>query len=382
MTGTGPQAQGAPATIVAGAPAVPSPRVGPGARRAAGPGVTEGPDHSGRPGAPTEQAWNTVVGAIRRASSVDLVCHVMPDGDALGSALATGLALRSLGSEVRVSFGDDPQIVPGSLEFLPGQDLLVPAAAVPDRPELMISFDVADAHRLGLLRDKAEAATALVVVDHHASNGGFGTHQLIDPAAPATAVLVDELLRRLGVPLDREIATCLYTGVATDTGSFRYAATTPATHELASRLLATGLRHDLISRRLWDTQSFGYLKVLAAALDRAELDREAAAGLGLVWTTVPHADLLAHGVLPEEIEGLIDVVRKASEAEVTLVLKEDPDGTLRGSSRAKGAVDVAAACAALGGGGHAYAAGFTSHDSVADTVARFRAALAPTGPRP
>ena len=349
---------GVPSTTVAGAPAVPSPRSEP----------------TG-PLGPTEQDWQRLVALIGAAASIDLVCHVLPDGDALGSALAAGLALRSLGHAPRVSFGDDPQVVPASLGHLPGLDLLVPVREVPAVPELMITFDVADPQRLGLLRPKAEAALELVVIDHHTSNGGFGSHRLIDPAAPATAVLVDELLRRLGVPLDLSIATCLYTGVATDTGSFRYAATTPATHELAARLLATGLRHDLISRRLWDTQSFGYLKVLAAALERAELDRAAAGGLGLVWTWVPCADLLLHGVLPEEIEGLIDVVRKAAEAEVVLVLKEDPDGGLRGSSRAKGAVDVAAACALLGGGGHAYAAGFSSHDSVAVTVTRFRAAL-------
>ena len=359
----GQKPTGVPSTTVQGAPVVPSPR------------AEQAPEQSSA--GPAGLDWAPVLAAIAAASSVDLVCHVMPDGDALGSALAAGLALRSLGVEVRVSFGDDPQVVPASLGFLPGQELLVPAAAVPEQPELMITFDVADSRRLGLLQGKAEAAGTLVVVDHHASNGGFGTHQLIDPAAPATAVLVDDLIRRLGVPLDLSIATCLYTGVATDTGSFRYSATTPATHELAARLLATGLRHDLISRRLWDTQSFGYLKVLAAALERAELDREAAGGLGLVWTWVPDADMRANALPPEEIEGLIDVVRKAAEAEVALVLKEDPDGSLRCSSRAKGAVDVAAACIALGGGGHVYAAGFTSYDSVATTVARFRAALVP-----
>ncbi|WP_243640234.1 DHH family phosphoesterase [Streptacidiphilus pinicola] len=324
---------------------------------------------------PSEADWQAVLDAIGRAASVDLLAHVLPDGDALGSALAFGLALRQRGVEVRVSFGDDPQVVPASLSFLPGQELIVPCAQVPERPELMISFDVADARRLGLLQAKAESARELVVVDHHTSNAGFGTLRLIDPLAPATAVLVDELLRRLGVPLDEQIATCLYAGVASDTGSFRYAATTAATHEFASRLLAAGVRHDAISRRLWDTQSFGYLKVLAAALERAELEPQAAGGRGLVWTWVPWADLLAHGVPPEQIEGLIDTVRKAAEAEVALVLKEDPDGTLRGSSRASGAVDVAAACAALGGGGHAYAAGFTSHQGVPATVAAFRAAI-------
>ncbi|GAA1195004.1 phosphoesterase RecJ-like protein [Kitasatospora gansuensis] len=319
--------------------------------------------------------WQRVVELIGRAGTVDLICHINPDGDALGSALAAGLALRSLGYRVRVSFGDDPQIVPESLSFLPGQELLVPAAEVPDVPELVLCFDVAAESRLGLLHAKAFAAPALVVIDHHASNPGFGTHRLIDPTAPATAVLVDELLRRLGVPLDQDLATCLYTGVATDTGSFRYAATTPATHELAGRLLATGIRHDLISRQLWDTSSFGYLKVLAGALDRAVYEPDAAGGLGLVWTWVPYQDLALFGVTVEEIEGLIDVLRRPAEAEVALVLKQDPDGTLRGSCRAKGAVDVAAVCADLGGGGHRFAAGFTAREDVDTTVARFRAAL-------
>ncbi|MGF1432258.1 DHH family phosphoesterase [Kitasatospora sp. LaBMicrA B282] len=323
--------------------------------------------------------WEQVLAELGSAGEIDLICHITPDGDALGSALATGLALRSLGHRVRVSFGDDPQVIPDSLAFLPGQELIVPAAEVPQRPELVLCFDVASEARLGLLRDKAFAARCLVVLDHHASNPGFGTHRIIDPSAPATAVLVDELLRRLGVPLDQAIATCLYTGVATDTGSFKYAGTTPATHELAGRLLATGIRQDLISRRLWDDCSFGYLKVLAAALDRAVYEPAAAGGRGLVWTWVPYQDLALFSVTVEEIEGLIDVLRKPAEAEVALVLKQDPDGTLRGSCRAKGAVDVAAVCVELGGGGHALQAGFTLRGDVPSTVARFRSALAAHG---
>ncbi|WP_083976734.1 DHH family phosphoesterase [Kitasatospora azatica] len=322
-----------------------------------------------------DAVWEQVLADIGRATEIDLICHIVPDGDALGSALAAGLALRALGHRVRVSFGDDPQIIPESLSFLPGQELIVPAAEVPAQPDLVLCFDVASEGRLGLLHQKAFAARTLVVIDHHASNPGFGTHRLIDPSAPATAVLVDELLRRLGVRLDQELATCLYTGVATDTGSFKYAATTPQTHELAGRLLATGIRHDLISRQLWDTSSFGYLKVLAAALDRAVYEPEAVDGRGLVWTWVPYQDLALYSVTVEEIEGLIDILRRPAEAEVALVLKQDPDGTLRGSCRSKGAVDVAAACQELGGGGHVYAAGFSVREDVPSTVARFRSAL-------
>lgn len=344
--------------------------------RTESPGASGGSAPAPGPCAAFEPEWQRVVQAIRQAETVDLICHINPDGDALGSALAAGMALRGLGHRVRVSFGDDPQVIPESLAFLPGQELIVPAAEVPEVPELVVCLDVAAESRLGLLHEKAFAAPVLIVIDHHASNPGFGTHRLIDPTAPATAVLVDELLRRLRVPLDQDLATCLYTGVATDTGSFRYRATTPATHEFAGRLLATGIRHDLISRTLWDTSSFGYLKVLAAALDRAVYEPEAAGGLGLVWTWVPYQDLALFGVTIEEIEGLIDVLRRPAEAEVALVLKQDPDGTLRGSCRAKGAVDVAAVCAGLGGGGHQFAAGFAAREEVPVTIARFRAALA------
>lgn len=319
--------------------------------------------------------WERVVAAIRQTHAIDLICHISPDGDALGSALAAGMALRSLGHQVRVSFGDDPQVIPESLSFLPGQELIVPASAVPDAPELVLCFDVASEGRLGLLHAKAFAARTMVVFDHHASNPGFGTHRIIDPSAPATAVLVDELLRRLGVRLDQDLASCLYTGIATDTGSFKYACTTPATHELAGRLLATGIRQDLISRQLWDTSSFGFLKVLAGALDRAVYEPAAVGGQGLVWTWVPYQDLVLFAVTIEEIEGLIDILRRPAEAEVALVLKQEPDGTLRGSCRSKGAVDVAAACAALGGGGHTFAAGFSAREDVPATMARFRAAL-------
>ncbi|MFD8592530.1 bifunctional oligoribonuclease/PAP phosphatase NrnA [Streptomyces sp. NPDC059637] len=322
-----------------------------------------------------EEAWQRAAALLGSADEVDLMCHVLPDGDALGSALALGLALERTGVRVRVSFGDDPQVVPGNLAFLPGQELIVPVARVPRDPGTVVVLDCASEQRLGLLAERASAARETIVVDHHGSNPGFGTVRLIDPQAPATAVLVDELLRRLGAPLTADVATCLYTGVATDTGSFRHASTTPATHELAARLLATGIRQDLISRELWDTSSFGCLKVVAAALERAVLEPGAADGRGLVWTVVPRADRERHHVPLDRIEGLIDALRKTAEADVALVLKEGDDGALHGSARSRGAVDLSAVCALMGGGGHSRAAGFTVRTTPAEAVAAFRALL-------
>jgi phosphoesterase RecJ-like protein len=281
---------------------------------------------------------------------------------------------------VVASFGDRRFAVPRLLRFLPGQHLLVEPAGFPAAPELMITFDVSTTERLGLLAGSARAARELVVLDHHASNAGatgFGTLRLVDPAAAATTVLTEQLIARLGLPVDRDIAACLYTGLVTDTGSFRYSSTTPAVHAMAGRLIATGLRTDEIARELWERSPFGYLKALAAALERVTLEPGAAEGHGLVWTYVTRADRAVAGLPYEEVEGVIDVVRRADEADVAVVLKQDDDDAWQVSARSKGAIDVGRACTALGGGGHARAAGFTSHASPADTVERLRPLLKP-----
>jgi len=332
------------------------------------------------PEAPDEASWDKAVAALTGPDEVVLACHVSPDGDALGSMLALAHALRRRGSRVLPSFGE-PFDVPPSLRGLPGVDLLVRPDRVPAAPALLATFDTGSVDRLGGLADRAQRAGEVLVVDHHVSNTGFGTVHLVDPAAPATAVLVDELVRRLGVPLDADIAACLYAGLVTDTGSFRFAGTTPATHQLAARLLATGFRHDLLARELFDTHPFGWLPMAGAVLARARLEPAEVGGLGLVWTETRSADLAARGLGLDQAESLVDLVRTAQEAEVAAVVKELPQGGWAVSVRSKGRVNVGAACTALGGGGHRYAAGFTSHAGLEETVALLRAALA-GAPRP
>lgn len=323
------------------------------------------------------QDWSAAVERLRAAEEVALACHVGPDGDALGSMLALGAGLRSLGKRVVASWGGEPFEVPAAYDFLPAVDLLVPPGDFPAAPGLLVTFDTGSVDRLGSLGDRVATADCCVVVDHHASNTRYGGLNLVDETAAATAVLVAELLDRLGVELTAETAAPLYTGLVTDTGSFKYAATTPEVHALAGRLLATGIRHDLISRAIYDTAPFGYVRLLGAACARARLDAAAVGGLGLVWTSIAADELDRAGLGLADVEGVIDVLRIAQEAEVAVVLKGDPlEGGWKVSTRSKGAVDIGAICTAQGGGGHRFAAGFSAVGDVEDVLDRLRAALA------
>jgi bifunctional oligoribonuclease and PAP phosphatase NrnA len=327
-----------------------------------------------------EPEWARAVKALQSAGEICLACHIRPDADALGSMLAVAHALRSRGGRsgprIIASFGDLPFEIPAILRFLPGADLLSPPDAYPRCPEVMVTFDAASADRLGLLQASASAAQELIVLDHHASNTGFGTVQLVDPAAAATAVLAHELIGRLGVEISRDMALGLYAGIVMDTGSFRYSATSPRAHELAARLLATGIEPGAVAHELWDRSPFGYLGLLSAALGRAVLEPGESRGHGLVWTTVTRADRAARRLSLDAAEPVIDVVRRVDEADVAVVLKESDDGQWQVSARSKGKMDVGRACVALGGGGHPRAAGFTARGTAEQAMAALREQLA------
>jgi len=177
------------------------------------------------------------------------------------------------------------------------------------------------------------------------------------------------------VTVDRRLATLLYAGLAADTGSFRFGNTRPDTHELAARLLATGIDHSEISRRLFDTAPFGWLGLLSEVTGRAVLEPEV--GAGLVWTWSSTAEAAEHGLPGEQLEALVDVVRATEEADVACVLKGQDDGSWSVSLRSRGGTDLAAVAMALGGGGHTLAAGYSSYLDREKTIEALRRELTP-----
>ena len=314
---------------------------------------------------------------IRQAGRIVVACHVNPDGDALGSALALALALETNGVGAQVSFGtSDGGGVPESLSFLPGQHLLCDPAALEDEPapDLLVTMDTGSADRLGPLQPLISRAARTLVVDHHASNTRFGTHLLLDTTAASTTVIVSRLIDALSLTISKDVATCIYVGLVTDTGQFQFSATTASVHALAARLLAAGVEPEPIGRRLFGSAPFEAVRLQGLALQRAVLEP------GLVWTWITEGERTAAGVPLAQVESIIDALRASEEAEVAVVLKGiEVDGatqpTWMVSTRSRGAVDVSRACVSLGGGGHRFAAGVTLTGEVAEVMARLRSAL-------
>jgi bifunctional oligoribonuclease and PAP phosphatase NrnA len=310
------------------------------------------------------------VRAIDGADVVALACHVSPDGDALGSMLGLFHVLRAARADVVASF-PSPFVVAPHYRELPGLHLLTKPEDFPAEPEVMVTFDCGSLARLGSLQPSAKAAHELIVLDHHVSNTRYGSINVIDPDAAASGVIVRRLVEELGLELDDEAAVSLYAALVCDTGRFQYDTTTPAVFDLARELIEFDVPVSRLSRQLFEEHRFAYLKLLAEALENAVLDVE----LRFVWTCVSQDMLERHGVTLEEVEGLIDILRRTTEAEVTCVVKEEPNGDFRVSLRSLGDVDVSAIAAGQGGGGHRFAAGFESSLDLDDLVACLRDAL-------
>lgn len=306
---------------------------------------------------------------LRRAELIVATGHVGPDGDALGSALAMAHAARSQGKQAIVAFGGDVGISE-SYGFLDLSPIVAVEALPPGADAVLVAFDTGIADRLGEMAAWGRSVPSVIVVDHHPPEGEYGDVRVIDPGAAAAAELCYRLIRELGWPLTPTVATCLLTGIVTDTGRFQYSSTDGETMRIAADLLDAGVRPDVIGQHLFESAPFGYLTVSSAVLGRARLDAEA----GLVWSTVFLSDLEEAGIGYEDLDSLMDDLRIVREAEVAVLLKQVESG-FKVSLRSRGGVDVGAIAGAESGGGHHNAAGFTAAGDPHDIVERIRARL-------
>ncbi|CAM4267457.1 Bifunctional oligoribonuclease and PAP phosphatase NrnA [Mycobacterium basiliense] len=307
---------------------------------------------------------------LSAAASVAVISHVHPDADTIGAGLALALVLDKCGKRVQVSFAA-PATLPESLASLPGCHLLVGPDAMRRDVDLVVTVDAPSVKRLGGLGDLADPGREVLVIDHHTSNLAFGSANFVDPTADSTTMLVAEILDAWGKPIDHDVAHCIYAGLTTDTGSFRWASARAL--RLAARLVDIGVNNAAISRSLLDTHPFAWLPMLSRVLGSARLLPEAVDGRGLVYVVVDHQEFLR--ARPEEVESVVDIVRTTQQAEVAVVFKEVDPQQWSVSMRAKASIDLGAVASGFGGGGHRLAAGYSTVGSIEDVVASLLAAV-------
>lgn len=299
-----------------------------------------------------EEAYRRAEEFLRSHHRFLLLTHVHPDGDALGSVLGMAWVLKHLGKEVVVAH-EEP--MPERFSYLPGIGEVRSVDEVTDVFPAAVSVDCADLRRLGKAAEKLTAETRLLNVDHHVTNDRFGTENLVDPYASASCQIVSELAKHLGVPLAGETAICLYTGLFTDTGGFRYSNTSSAVLRLAAEMIDGGLDPYPIALQAVETVTEKQLRLLVAALDGL---RTAAKGK-IAYLAVTRQMMEETGTGVEDTQELVNYARNLAGVEVGVMFREERDNEIKVSLRAKQEVNVSQIAAQFGGGGHPRAAGCT-----------------------
>jgi phosphoesterase RecJ-like protein len=303
-----------------------------------------------------------VVEAIRSHDRFLVTTHENPDGDALGSLLASQLVLEQLGKE-SVMFLPGPAPLPGEYRFLALEGLRreLPEDA---SERVLLAVDCANEARFGADAAVLHQSPYTINVDHHHDNSRFGNVNLVDADASSTAEVLRDVMRELGVELTPQLAEPLYVALVTDTGRFQYTNTTPKALRLAAELVEAGADVRKVFQKVYETVQFAKLKLLARALERAQVY----AGGGLVVSYLLRDDFAEVGAAEPYSEGIIDYLRAVEGAEMAALIREPPRGgspARRVSLRAShDELDVSAIAHNVGGGGHRQAAGFSSDDSI------------------
>ena len=303
-----------------------------------------------------EQDYERVAAAVRAADSVCIITHLRPDADAVGSACALNMALQQFDKPTRVVIGQRREISRNLLS-IPGSEAVELVEDLPDGYDLYVTVDCGSLDRTGLLAPAVEqqaAAGRVVCIDHHASNPGFGSVNLVDYECESTTVALTQILDLLDVQMDKDIAHALYAGLVTDTGSFRWGR--PAMHEYAARLMHYGLDTKQIAVDLLDSTTATDLQMLGRVLSGVQVVEAGSHKLGVLVGRL--ADIGDHS--DAAVESLVEFVRALDGTDIGVVFKEQAPGVFATSLRSS-AVDCSAIALQFGGGGHVPAAGYTAH---------------------
>lgn len=298
--------------------------------------------------------------AVESASTVLIGTHLNPDGDALGSALALSHYLDGLGVSNEVICHHMP---PRNLRFLPGVGR-IKQTPKEEKYDVGIVVDLDSLERLGSTEPFFANCERTIFIDHHVPHDAPGDIRIVDTAAPATAVIMTRLFSNLGVEITPEIATCLITGIVTDTGSFRFRNTTPESLSLAASLLEKGGNINLVSEQVFQSKPISSARLLGFTLERMNLDCQDR----LCWSVLTIEDFEQNHAVDEDTEGFVNELLSIETVQISAIFREPKRGKIRCSIRSRGDYDVAAVARIFGGGGHKNAAGCNFEGPVSEAV--------------
>ena len=299
--------------------------------------------------------FNEAIKMVKEANLIYISAHINPDGDAIGSTFAVYFALKQLGKDVHVVMPSYSEV----FEFLPGVKDRVDSIKE-DSYDLLIALDSSDHTRLVISDDEYERAKKVIMLDHHQIARPYGDFRYINDNKSSASEIAYLFIKELGVEFDSNIATLLYTGIMTDTGSFNYSNTSSDTLRVTAQLVDYGAKTVEVCKKLNDTIKESKLKLLAKSIDNMEVFYD-----GKVrYTYVDYLTINGLGIHDEDAEGMTNYLRSVEGTEVAVYVRGKSDGSIKVSMRSNGNVDISKIAISFGGGGHPRAAGYTMQDNI------------------
>ncbi len=292
---------------------------------------------------------DNIIQEIEKAQSIVILTHETPDGDAIGSSLAMRVALKQIGKEPDVVIREVPKI----FDFLPGRDEIKSDSDI-EEYDLAISLDCADFKRL-VGNEYFEKAKQTIVIDHHGSNKMYGDINFVNPVAPACCQILIGMFQYFDIKIDKELGTCILTGIITDTGGFRYSGVTPETFEFTAELLEKGVNVSEIYKRVLETKTKANFELMKRTVNRMEFLEDGK----VTFTYITNKDLEEVDAKIGDHEGLVENGRDIEGVEVSVFIRQrdNDENTYKVSMRSNDYVNVSDVCLMFGGGGHERAAG-------------------------
>ncbi|MFN7170433.1 MAG: DHH family phosphoesterase [Candidatus Omnitrophota bacterium] len=293
---------------------------------------------------------NKVVEEIEKGRIFLITSHINLEGDALGSELSLAYLLKMLGKN---SFVYNASALPNNYKFLPLLYFLDKPRYKIDDFDTAIVVDCSDFVRIGKIKNLITSKKRIINVDHHPDNNYFGTANLVDPTASATGEIVFRLFKRIGVPLNRDVALCIYTAIVSDTGGFRNENTTARTHRIVSQLLNYDLKPSLVFENIYEMYSPARMRLLGLSLENLNIDRKR----GIAWMSVSQRLLKNSGASLDDVDGFVEIMRSIKGIKLAILFQEIEKNQIKVGFRSREGVDAGNLARIFGGGGHFAASG-------------------------